>query len=283
MHKNKSSVIILSEKIKNSTYNELNLIGLKTRFCLRDKPEECKQICIDNCIKFNRTYGSNIFSKLRNGKNTLKDFDHIIVPRYLNRISLKDIILKEKKRMLNVNRLSLIIKSKISDNDNKKIKKPIEFSVNNRMKEDKKMININIKKSQNKSSVDLYKKVLKKKDIKHKNLNYTICCKIHNRKLSLNLNKLMPIKNKSNSSQINTGNAYFDKNNYIIISKGGVIRTSSLWRSKNMNNILLSPTKKMTESLSFNYDTNMIKSNAFTSNIKVRNFFSFNNESSKGS
>lgn len=282
MHKNKSSVIILSEKIKNSTYNELNLIGLKTRFCLRDKPEECKQICIDNCIKFNRTYSSNIFSKLRNAKNTLKDFDHIIVPRYLNRISLKDIILKEKKRMLNVNRLSLIINSKITDNDNKKIKKPIELSVNNRMKGDKKMI-IDIKKSQNESSVDLYKKVLKKKDVKHKNLYNTICCNIYKRKLSLNLNKLMPIKNKSNSSQINTGNAYFDKNNYIITSKGGVMKTSSLWRSKNMNNILLSPTKKMTESLSFNYETNMIKSNAFTSNIKVRNFFSFNNESSKGS
>lgn len=275
MHYNRSSEII-RPKVKNSVYPELNLIGLKTRYCLRDKPEECKKICIENSIKFNRTYGGNLFTKLSHGKNTFKDFDHIIVPKYLNKISLKEFILKEKNRMDQVSKLNSVINSKILSGKQKKIIKLPELSIHNKdCNNDKAIDKAKLKNANECINNDIEKKKELKTMKIHKHQYYHSFYKSSCKKLILTFNKILPVKHKGNSFQIKTGSAYFDKNEYVITAKGGVMQTSSLWRSKNMNQILVNPSKRPTGNVLYNYDTNMIHSNAFDTNFKVKNLVSY--------
>lgn len=81
---------------QQNSFNELNLLGLKYRYSLKEKQKKWKRICSRREIKCNRVYDKNIFVKVSQGKHPYKDFDHIIVPQYQKRKCLFINIFKMK-------------------------------------------------------------------------------------------------------------------------------------------------------------------------------------------
>lgn len=282
MYKSNSSKVLSG--YQNPARHELNLIGLKSRYALIDKPDECKTICNAQSIRYNRTYGRNLFEKINNCRNTFKDFDHIIVPKFMKKQTLQELISKEKDKIGILNKVnSIIVVKTVSmaqilqkninngqsikfDNTNSELiicQNLIEFQRKQKLKESKR----NKRQLQSQDYDTIGKK-------KGKQVTSVDQC-ISKRKDKDKEDILRSVIDSNNLTR-----TYFDKNDYIITSKGGVMHTASLWRCKNINQILPKIPKTNYHSVNKNnikykLTFNTIKIKPFISTFKVKNLESF--------
>lgn len=203
---------------QQNALNELNLIGLKYRYALKEKPEECKNICLKNEIKFNRIFGKNIFLKVNQGKHTFRDFDHIIVPKYIKKkVTLHQYIQNEMNKVSKATKLkNILLHPKITPIKMYKSTSTKEFSTKN----------------------DFPLLSIKKESLFVKNdMSIGAASRSIERNISARNNPKIP-KSLEKITFDGSYPIFLNKNTDYITLKGGVMNKASLWRSKNMNHLV---------------------------------------------